>query len=99
MSHFGPIAISIFLVIILSLSVSADIFSQRWNYTVGKTLKERGDVQNIFAGDIDKDGYGEVVFVTTGLGGSVYTSKRNTVQALDRNGSLKWRYEIDDVVR
>jgi len=98
MSHVRPIVISIFLLIIISSDVTAAIFSQRWNYTVGKTLKESGDVQNIFADDIDKDLYGEVVFVTTGLSGPL-AAKRNTVQVLDRNGSLKWKYEIDDVVR
>jgi|GEM_PF-6786316 len=75
-----------------------DVLTEMWRNNLMPAIDEIALMEDVWIKDIDEDGRGEVVVVTSGLQNTKYTNKINTVQAFRANGTVKWYYGIDDRV-
>ncbi len=87
----------VFLLVIHCVSAQqSEILTPMWTYDLKGSIEEQITLVDAWVEDIDNDGYGEVVVVTSGRASTKYADKVNIAQAFERDGSLKWSYGIKE---
>ncbi len=92
----SAILILIFALMTTSTAQQTDVLSILWRQNLMPAIDEIAMMDDVWIEDIDSDGMGEVVVVTSGLANTKYTNKVNTVQAFSSNGSRDWIYGINN---
>lgn len=93
----------IIAVALLSLTTAGSaqefsILNILWNNSV-KGAVGMTTLVDMYVKDINNDGFGESVVITSGSAGSSETMNRNRIIAFYGNGSIYWDYKVDDVIR
>jgi len=93
------------VVIILLLAAAnahAAVLDYKWNLTIGAGLRSTPKIIELYAGDTNGNGRGEVLVATMGQAKGGESTALNKVYAFRDDGVLAWEYgkdnEIQDVV-